>query len=256
MTSPVAASGAPLLAATDLAKSYGAVAALGGVSFTLAPGEVLAVCGDNGAGKSTLIKILSGAQPPSAGTLALRGTPASFASPAEALAAGVATIYQDLALAPHLSIVENIYLGSELIRGPRLPFVRILDKRSMAAGARALLSRLGIDIADVGRKVSALSGGQRQAVAIARALRWRADIVIMDEPTAALGVRETREVLRLIAEIKAQGIAVILVSHAMKDVVAVADRALILHAGRLSRDIALPGWTADALMNAIMAEDA
>lgn len=247
---------APLLEATRLGKAYGAVQALFDVSFTLSPGEVLAVCGDNGAGKSTLIKILSGAQPPSSGRLALRGAPVSFASPAEALSAGVATIYQDLALAPNLSIVENIYLGSELLRAPRLPAVRILDKPAMAAGARSLLSRLKIDIADVGRKVSALSGGQRQAVAIARALRWKADIVIMDEPTAALGVRETREVLRLIEEIKTQGIAVILVSHAMKDVIAVAERALIMQSGRLSQDIALAGWTPDGLMNAIMAEEA
>ena len=247
---------APLLVAEGLGKSYGAVEALAGVGFTLAPGEVLAVCGDNGAGKSTLIKILSGAQPPSAGTISLRGKPVRFASPAEALAAGIATIYQDLALAPNLSITENIYLGSELLRAPRLPAVRVLDKKAMAEGARALMARLRIDINDVGRKVSLLSGGQRQGVAIARALRWRADIVIMDEPTAALGVRETREVLRLIEEIKGQGIAVILVSHAMKDVIAVADRALILQSGRLSHDIALDGWTADGLMNAIMAEDA
>ncbi len=251
-----AAGAAPLLAADGLGKSYGAVEALTGLSFSLAAGEVLAVCGDNGAGKSTLIKILSGAQPASTGTLALRGKPVRFGSPAQALAAGVATIYQDLALAPNLSITENIYLGSELVRAPRLPAVRILDKKAMAQGARSLLARLRIDIADVTRKVSALSGGQRQGVAIARALRWRADIVIMDEPTAALGVRETREVLRLIEEIKGQGIAVILVSHAMKDVVAVADRALILQAGRLAHDIALAGWTADGLMNAIMAEDA
>ncbi|GAB5374552.1 MAG: ATP-binding cassette domain-containing protein [Acuticoccus sp.] len=256
MSEAGAAAAPPLLLAAGLGKAYGAVTALSDVGFALAAGEVLAVCGDNGAGKSTLIKILSGAQPPSSGSVTLRGERVAFASPAEALSAGVATIYQDLALAPNLSIVENIYLGSELLRAPRLPAVRVLDKRAMAAGARQLLSRLKIDIADVGRKVSALSGGQRQAVAIARALRWQADIVIMDEPTAALGVRETREVLGLIEEIRAQGIAVILVSHAMKDVIAVADRALILQSGRLSRDIPLAGWTPDGLMNAIMAEDA
>lgn len=246
----------PLLEAKALGKSYGAVDALHGVSFALSPGEVLAVVGDNGAGKSTLIKIISGAQPASSGQMLLRGAPMTFASPAEALAAGVATIYQDLALAPNLSIVENIYLGSEIVQPLRFAGVCMLKKRAMAEGARALLSRLEIKIDDVERKVSALSGGQRQAVAIARALRAEASIVIMDEPTAALGVRETRQVLGLIDGIRAQGIAVILVSHAMRDVIAVADRALILQGGRLVADEPLAGWTADRLMNAIMAENA
>jgi simple sugar transport system ATP-binding protein len=241
----------PILAAEGLSRRYGAVAALEDVSFSVAAGEALAVCGDNGAGKSTLIKILSGAQPPSAGRLTLNGEPAAFRSPGEALARGVATIYQDLALAPRFPVYRNVFLGSELGRPTLVPGLKLLDERRMREEARAHLARLRVSI-DVDRPVNALSGGQRQAVAIARALRWRASIVIMDEPTAALGVRETRQVLDLVHEIRDQGITVILVSHNMRDVVEVCGRALILRGGRLDRDLPLAGVSADALAHEVM----
>ncbi|UOM35630.1 ATP-binding cassette domain-containing protein [Acuticoccus sp. I52.16.1] len=247
-------SAAPLLALEGVGKRYGAVEALSGVSFAVGAGETLAICGDNGAGKSTLIRIVSGAQPPSAGTIRLGGAPVTFASPADALAQGVATIYQDLALAPTMTIAQNVFLGSELRRRV-LPGLYVLDKRRMAREAAAHLARLRLAVPDMGRRVADLSGGQRQAVAIARALRWQARIVIMDEPTAALGVRETRLVLSLIKEIAAQGITVILISHNMADVVEVAERALVLKAGRLVRDTPLDGWTADDLSHVIMSHE-
>jgi simple sugar transport system ATP-binding protein len=260
ISSPEAASPAPRAAAPDgpilclrnVGKFYGAVEALKDVSFDVRAGETLAICGDNGAGKSTLIRIVSGAQPPSDGEIRLGGEAVQFASPADALARGVATIYQDLALAPRLAIYRNVFLGSELLKRTLLPGVRILDKGAMRTQSRALLERLRIAIADMDRPVNALSGGQRQGVAIARALRWNAQIVIMDEPTAALGVKETRQVLGLVHELKAQGITVILISHNMRDVVEVAERALILSGGRLVRDIALAGWTADRLAAEVM----
>lgn len=243
---------APILSLRGVGKSYGAVEALADVSFDVVAGETLAICGDNGAGKSTLIRIVSGALAPSAGEIKLGGAAVRFASPADALARGVATIYQDLALAPRLAIYRNVFLGSELLRRTPVPGLQILDKTTMRAESQRLLARLRIAIADMDRPVNALSGGQRQGVAIARALRWSARIVIMDEPTAALGVKETRQVLDLIRELKAQGITVLLISHNMRDVVEVAERAIILSGGRKVRDEQLAGWTADKLAAAVM----
>lgn len=221
----------PILSLSGVAKSYGAVRALTPVDLALYPGEVLALCGDNGAGKSTLIKLVSGAQEPSAGQIILRGKPVRFASPHDALEQGIATIYQDLALAPRLSIAENVFMGAELTRGVGLPFPRFLDKRRMADQAREYLGRLAVRIDDVGRPVERLSGGQRQAVAIARALRWNAEIIIMDEPTAALGVRETAQVLGLVRRLQGEGRTIILITHNMRDVVALAGRVVILSHG-------------------------
>jgi ABC-type sugar transport system ATPase subunit len=247
-----AATGAPILSLRGVGKSYGAVEALADVSFDVAAGETLAICGDNGAGKSTLIRIVSGALAPSAGAIHLGGDVVHFTSPADALARGVATIYQDLALAPRLAIYRNVFLGSELLKRTPVPGLQILDKATMRSESQRLLARLRIAIADMDRPVNALSGGQRQGVAIARALRWNARIVIMDEPTAALGVKETRQVLDLIRELKAQGITVLLISHNMRDVVEVAERAIILSGGRKVRDEQLSGWTADKLAAAVM----
>ena len=245
---------APLLCLTDIRKSYGAVEALQGVDLDVRPGEVLAICGDNGAGKSTLIRIVSGAQMPTGGVIRLDGREVRFVSPHAALAAGVATIYQDLALAPRLSIVENVFMGAEITRALwGLPFLpRVLDKRRMRADARTCLARLAMPIEDMRRPVERMSGGQRQAVAIARALRWDARIVIMDEPTAALGVKETALVLDLIRRLKAEGRTILLVSHNMADVVAVADRVAILKAGRKVIDRAVDGVSADALAHMVM----
>lgn len=242
----------PLLRLAGIGKSYGGVIALEGVDLDIFPGDVLALCGDNGAGKSTLIKIVSGAQPPSAGTMMLKGKPVTFRSPHDALEQGVATIYQDLALCPRLSIAQNIFLGSELRHENRPPFLRFLDRKGMAAQARELLARLSVPITDMRRPVEGLSGGQRQAVAISRALRWSADIIIMDEPTAALGVRETAEVHELIRRLKGEGKTIILISHNMRDVAALATRVAILSHGVKVADRAIDGLTAEDIHQMIL----
>ena len=241
----------PLLRLAGLRKSYGAVAALKGVDLAVDSGEVVAICGDNGAGKSTLIRIVSGADAPSGGALELDGNPVVFRSPREALVAGVATIYQDLALAPRLPVWQNVFVGAELTRR-LLPGVTILDKREMMAASRRYLARLKVDIADTERAVERLSGGQRQAVAIARALRWNARLVIMDEPTAALGVAESAEVLDLIRELRRGGTTVILVSHNMAEIVGVATRVAVLKNGRKIADLPVDGITADSLAHLVM----
>jgi ABC-type sugar transport system ATPase subunit len=241
---------APLLSLRGIGRDYGAVTAVGAVDLDVHQGEVLAICGDNGAGKSSLIRIIAGAVAPSRGTLRLRGAEVRFRSPHDALAQGVANIYQDLALAPRLSIAANVFLGAEHTRGPG--FLRVLDKARMAREARGYLARLSVDIADMRRPVEFLSGGQRQAVAIARALRWNAEIIIMDEPTAALGVKETAQVLDLIRHLRAEGRTVLLISHNMADVTALATRVAIMKAGRKVIDRPAAGLTPDSLAHMIM----
>ena len=233
-------------------KRYGAVTALREVDLDVMRGDVLAICGDNGAGKSTLIRIMSGAAEPTEGTLTLAGAEVRFRSPHDALGQGVATIYQDLALAPRLSIAANVFMGSELTR-PLLPgFPRILDKVAMAREAQRFLGRLSVRIDDISAPVERLSGGQRQAVAIARVLRWDAGLIIMDEPTAALGVRETAEVLDLIRHLRDEGRTIVLVSHNMRDVVAVANRVAILKNGGKVIDRPIGRTTADELGHMVM----
>lgn len=240
----------PILEVVHARKTYGAVEALRDGSLTVAQGEVHAVCGDNGAGKSTLIKLIAGVEVPDSGTIRLRGQEVRFASPHDALAAGIATIHQDLGLVPRMTIWQNVFLGSELTR--RRLGLRVLDKAGMIARSRGFLQRLNASMTDMGLPVEGLSGGQRQAVAICRALRWNADIIIMDEPTAALGVRETAQVLDLIGQLKANGVTVILISHNMKDVVSVADRATILRAGRTVLTTATQGLGPDDLGHLIL----
>jgi simple sugar transport system ATP-binding protein len=184
------------------------------------------------------------------------GEQVTFASPHDALSRGVATIYQDLALAPRLSIAANVFMGAELTRSLGLPFIRMLDKRRMMADAKGYLSRLGVHMDDMNRPVDRLSGGQRQAVAIARALRWNAGIIIMDEPTAALGVKETAQVLDLIRTLKAGGRTIILISHNMRDVVALADRVVILGGGRKYVDQPIGNLCPDDLVHMIMSGNA
>ena len=239
------------LEATALEKSYGAVHALRGVDLCVHSGEVLALCGDNGAGKSTLIRVLSGAHEPSAGVVRLFGRPVHFGSPHDALQQGIATIYQDLAIAPTMSIWQNVFMGAELTHN-LLPGLKVLDKRSMRRRSAELLKSLNQSIADVDCSVSELSGGQRQAVAISRALLWKARVVIMDEPTAALGVKETAEVLDLVRRLREDDVAVILISHSMEDVVAVADRVVVLKAGRKVAESSSQGLTPSALAQAVM----
>jgi ABC-type sugar transport system ATPase subunit len=242
---------APLVRLAGIRKRYGAVQALQGVDLAVGAGEVVAICGDNGAGKSSLIRVVSGAHEPDDGAIEIEGRAVHFGSPLDALKAGVATIYQDLALAPRQPIWQNIFVGAELTRA-LLPGVIVLDKARMRDESRRYLARLNVDIADTRRAVDTLSGGQRQAVAIARALRWNARLVIMDEPTAALGVSESRQVLDLIRELRRTGTTVILVSHNMAEVVEVATRVAVLKSGRKIADRPVDGLTADDLAHLVM----
>jgi fructose transport system ATP-binding protein len=223
----------PILEARGLVKRYGQVVALAGADFELYPGEILAVIGDNGAGKSTLIKALSGALQPDEGEILLAGDRVHFRSPREARDAGIETVYQDLAVAPSLDIASNIFLGRERrLRGPLGLVLRLLDKRGMRRDATRYFAELKIGVPSITQPVENLSGGQRQGVAVARAAAWGKRLVIMDEPTAALGVKETRQVLDLILEVRERGLPVILISHDMPHVFEVADRIHIMRLGR------------------------
>jgi fructose transport system ATP-binding protein len=224
----------PILTARGLTKRYGRVTALDNADFDLMPGEILGVIGDNGAGKSTLIKALCGAVTPDHGEIALEGRPVHFRSPLEARLAGIETVYQNLALSPALSIADNMFLGREL-RKPGIfgSVFRRLDRSRMAAIAREKLSELGLmTIQNIGQAVETLSGGQRQGVAVARAAAFGSKVIIMDEPTAALGVKESRRVLELILDVKKRGLPIVLISHNMPHVFEVCDR---IHIHRLGR---------------------
>jgi fructose transport system ATP-binding protein len=223
----------PILEARGLVKRYGHVVALNGADFELYPGEILAIIGDNGAGKSTLIKALSGALQPDEGEVRLDGEPVHFRSPRDARGAGIETVYQDLAVAPALDIASNIFLGRELRRrGPLGSALRMLNKRGMRREAERQFSELRIGLQSISQAVEDLSGGQRQGVAVARAAAWAQRLVIMDEPTAALGVKETRQVLELIKRVRERGLPVILISHDMPHVFELADRIHIMRLGR------------------------
>lgn len=222
-----------ILEGRGLKKMYGHVTAMRGADFQLAAGEILAVVGDNGAGKSTLIKSLTGAVVPDEGEVRLNGGRVHFRSPLDARVAGIETVYQELAVAPQLDIASNLFLGRE-IRSPgvRGRVFRKLDKARMRREAAESMAELGIKVQSITQRVETLSGGQRQAVAVARAAAWAKQVVIMDEPTAALGVRETGQVLDLIRRVKDSGMPVVLISHSMPDVFEVADR---IHVHRLGR---------------------
>jgi len=223
----------PVLEARGLVKRFGQVTALAGADFELYPGEILAVIGDNGAGKSTLIKVLSGALQPDEGEIRLDGEPVHFRSPLDARRAGIETVYQDLAVAPALDIASNLFLGRELRRrGPLGSVLRMVDKRAMRRQAAAALAELKVGVQSLKVAVENLSGGQRQGVAVARAAAWGRRVVIMDEPTAALGVKETGQVLDLIKRVRDRGLPVILISHDMPHVFELADRIQIMRLGR------------------------
>jgi len=224
----------PMLSARGLVKTFGRVVGLDGVDIDLYPGEVLAVIGDNGAGKSTLIKCLTGALVPDAGEIRLDGRVVHFRRPQDAREAGIETVYQTLAVAPALDIAANLYLGRERRRpGPLGSWLRMLDKKGMRADAAKALTELGIGtLQNMAQPVETLSGGQRQAVAVARAAAFGSKVLVLDEPTAALGVRESNQVLKLIGEVRARGLPVILISHNMPHVFEVADR---IHIQRLGR---------------------
>ena len=224
----------PVLTARSLSKRYGQVVALDHADFDLYPAEVLAVIGDNGAGKTSLIKALTGAVVPDAGEIRLDGDVIHFRSPQDARGAGIETVYQNLALSPALSIADNMFLGRErLMPGFLGKYLRMMDRSGMEKMARAKLSELGLlTIQDITQPVESLSGGQRQGVAVARAAAFGSRVVIMDEPTAALGVRESRRVLDLINDVKSRGMPIVLISHNMPHVFEVADR---IHIHRLGK---------------------
>ncbi|WP_416796385.1 ATP-binding cassette domain-containing protein [Ciceribacter azotifigens] len=223
-----------ILTARGLVKRYGRVTALDNADFDLYPGEILAVIGDNGAGKSSLIKAISGAVRPDEGEIRLEGKPVHFSSPMEARDAGIETVYQNLALSPALSIADNMFLGREIRRpGPLGSVFRMLDHKRMEKIARDKLTELGLmTIQNINQAVETLSGGQRQGVAVARAAAFGSKVIILDEPTAALGVKESRKVLELILDVKSRGMPIVLISHNMPHVFEVADR---IHIHRLGR---------------------
>ena len=222
-----------VLSGRGLIKTFGRVVGLDGVDVDLFPGEVLAVIGDNGAGKSTLIKALTGALIPDAGHVYLDGNEVHFRTPQDARSAGIETVYQTLAVAPALDIAANMFLGRERRRaGPLGSVLRMLDKKGMKDDAGQSMANLGIaTVQNMGQAVETLSGGQRQAVAVARAATFATKFVVLDEPTAALGVKETGQVLNLIQQIKAKGLPVILISHNMPNVFEVSDRIQIARLG-------------------------
>ncbi|MFT2749243.1 ATP-binding cassette domain-containing protein [Clavibacter sp. Sh2036] len=218
-----------ILEVRDLGKSYGAVTALTGVSTVVDAGQVTCVLGDNGAGKSTFIKVLAGVHAPSAGTMLLDGEPVVLASPRQALQAGIATVHQDLAVVPLMPVWRNFFLGSEITTGRGL--FRRLDVAAMKAITREQLARMGIDLRDVDQPIGTLSGGERQCVAIARAVHFGARVLILDEPTAALGVTQSGIVLRHIARSRDQGLGVVFITHNPHHAFPVGDRFLLLNRG-------------------------
>jgi len=221
---------APILSVRDVSKHFGGVRALDKVSFDVFPGEVVALAGDNGAGKSTVIKAISGVYHYDSGDILLDGRRIAFATPQEARDNGIETIYQDLALADNLSIGANILLGREPMKY-LFGFLPVLDRQKMAEVARATMEKLDFHLTRLDAPVAAFSGGQRQAVAIGRAIYWNARLVIMDEPTASLGVPEQRKVLSLIQSLKTEGKGVIFISHNLRDIFEVADRIVVFRRG-------------------------
>lgn len=235
----------------NVSKSYGSVVALNDVSLKIHAGEVIGLVGDNGAGKSTLVKVLSGAHQPSEGTVILDGHPRKWKSPHDALEAGVETLYQDSGLAPHLSVSANVFLGREkFVRGP-LGWLGFLARKEMNLKAHENLERVGIAVPQSNRSVSQLSGGQRQAVAIGRAVSWASKVIILDEPTNHLGARQAGEVLEVIKAAKARGLGVIFISHTLPHVLQVTDRIVVLRLGKIVADAPTSTFDAESLLGTI-----
>ncbi|MGW6934789.1 ATP-binding cassette domain-containing protein [Lentzea sp. NPDC054927] len=222
----------PLLEARDLTKNYGTVEALRGAAFSAYPGEVVSLIGDNGAGKSTLVKCLSGVEQPTSGTLLFDGKPLVLSSPNDARDRGIETVFQDLAVAPDLDPAANMFLGREILRSGPLGWLGVLDKKAMRQQAAEHFSRFGATLQSIDVPIAALSGGQRQSVAVARSVAWASKLVFMDEPTAALGVVQRERVLEVIKRVRDEGIAVVLISHNMPEVLSVSDRVEVLRLGR------------------------
>jgi ABC-type sugar transport system ATPase subunit len=227
----------PVLEARGVSRYYGSVAALQNVNLHVNRGEVVGLVGDNGAGKSTLLKILCGAVRPTEGQLLVDGEEVSFTAPRESRDRGIEVVYQDLALATELSIADNIFLGRETRRKGPLSALRLLDRPGMATDAKTTLDSLGIEIDDIDVRCGLLSGGQRQAVAVARAVIWGSKLLLLDEPTAALAVMEQRKIGSLIEEVAKQNVGVVLVSHNLRQVVELCDRIVVLLRGHLVADL-------------------
>ena len=230
----------PVVEMRNIKKNFGAVQALRGVDLTLHQNEVLGLVGDNAAGKSTLMKVLSGAYTPDEGEILIEGKRVHFSNPMDARRQGIEMVYQDYALANNLDVVANVFMGREVVQlnlGP----IRVMDFRHMEQETKSLLNRLKIDIPSVHQKVERLSGGQRQAVAIARATAFDAKVIIMDEPTAALSVAAIDKVLELVRQLKAQGSSIIIISHRLEDIYQVSDRMIVLRQGRKVSDTPVAG---------------
>jgi D-xylose transport system ATP-binding protein len=241
----------PLLALKGVSKSFGPVQALDGVDFEIYAGEVVGLVGDNGAGKSTLVKIISGIFSPDHGEISMDGVPVAIRSPDDATQLGIATVYQDLALADNLDVVANLFLGrEELSRGPARGTWQI-DEIAMEHRSHELLEQFAVTIPNVRTEVAALSGGQRQQVAVARSLLGEPKIVLLDEPTAALGVAQTAQVLRLIKQLRERGLGVMVISHNLADVFEVADRIFVLRLGRPAGTFDVARATQDEVVAAI-----
>lgn len=242
--------GGPLLQTTNLCKFYGGVKALRGANITVNHGEHIAIMGDNGAGKSTFVKILSGAQPATDGTLIFDGQERTFNAPIDSRNAGIETVYQDLSLADDLDVLSNLFLGREETYF-KCGGMSVLNRRKMGRRATELLSDIGVNVPEVHRTVRGLSGGQRQGIAIARASGWGSKLIIMDEPTAALGLQETGHVHEIIRKLKAKGVAVIIVSHNMQQVLELTDRVYVFRRGEVVGSRVTKDTCADEIVSLI-----
>jgi D-xylose transport system ATP-binding protein len=241
----------PRLQLRAIAKRFGAAQALGGVDLDVYPAEVVALVGDNGAGKSTLVKIIAGIFPPDEGEMRFAGREVHLRGPKDASAFGIATVYQDLALCDNLDVVSNLFLGKEEVCFPRM-----LDEEAMERRALEVLATLNVSLPSVRVPIAALSGGQRQSVAVARAILGSAKLVLMDEPTAALGVAQTKQVLELIVRLREQGLSVIVISHNLADVFQVADRIVVLRLGQLAGNLLTKEATREEVVARITGADA
>lgn len=243
-----------LVETRGLTKRFGGLVAVDSVDFYVKPGEVVALLGDNGAGKSTLIKMISGVHQPDEGSIFIMGEKTKIATPMDALSKGIETIYQDLALAENLNVYSNIFLGREKTK-KTLGLFKVLDHKYMFEESKGILKKLDIKIPSLRNNVRSLSGGQRQAVAISRSIYWNAKCLIMDEPTAALGVAQQHQVLELVKSLKAHGIGIIIISHQMHDVFAVADRIVVMRRGEKVCDLEKSKTNTDEIVGYIVGSE-
>ncbi|MBF6614100.1 MAG: sugar ABC transporter ATP-binding protein [Chloroflexi bacterium] len=245
------ANATPVLEMRGISKRFGAVQALQNVDFNVYAGEVVGLVGDNGAGKSTLVKCIAGIHPIDSGTIQFEGRPVTINGPKGAVALGISTVYQDLALCDNLDVVANLYLGREEIHKIAPGVVGTIDEVKMEKRAISVLRGLSVSIPSVRTLIASLSGGQRQSVAVARSVMWKPKLVLLDEPTAALGVAQTRQVLDLIARLREQGLAVVIISHNLEDVFSVADRITVLRLGRFAGTFGVRDVTHEQVVGAI-----